>query len=271
MNRGLMRRAWCEVWPGTLILGLLLLLVEAVVAFVLAKFGAQFSREWLGIEFARNLMQAMLGTKIMDHIGPAMFQTVAWVHPVVLALAWAHALICGTRVPAGEIDRGTADVLLGLPVSRREVFFSESFVWLASGALLLAAALTGNMLGSLALPEVERPAFGRLLIVLLNFYCLYFMVGGLAWLISSCSDRRGRAMTTTFLILLVLFLLSYLVQFWQPLEKIVFLSPLQYHRPVSVLDYGTWPAGDMGVLLAAGLVLWGAAGWIFCRRDLCTV
>src|ERR1051325_1809373 len=174
--------------------------VEALLAFVLPKFGSQFSQQWLQLEFARNIMQAMLGTEIVDRIGPHMFQSMAWVHPVPLALAWAHALLCCTRVPAGEVDRGTADVLLGLPVSRWEVFFSETFVWLVSGMVILAAALLGNVIGSLGLPHEQRPEMSRLLIVLINFFCLYAAVGSFAWLISAFSDRRGRAMTFVFLV-----------------------------------------------------------------------
>ena len=107
--------------------------------------------------------------------------------------------------------------------------------------------------------------------MLINLFCLYGAVGGLAWLVSSLSDRRGRATTIVFLILLVLFLLNYLAQFWQPLEKIVFLSPLHYHRPVNVLGNGIWPWKDLGILLGAGFALWLAAGALFARRDLCTV
>src|SRR5437868_12941651 len=129
MNRGLIIRAFRELWPTTLVLGLVLLNVEAILAFVLPKFGAQMAQEWLQLDFARGIMQAMLGTEIADRIGPQMFQAMAWVHPVPLALAWAHALLCCTRVPAGEVERGTADILLGLPISRWELFFSETSVW----------------------------------------------------------------------------------------------------------------------------------------------
>jgi ABC-2 type transport system permease protein len=245
--------------------------VAAALAYVLPKYSVQMSEEWLKMEWVRNIMKAMLGADITSRLGISMFHGMAWVHPVVLALTWAHALVSCTRVPAGEIDRGTADVLLGLPVSRRDVFLSESLVWLACGAALLAAALAGNQLGGLALPPEQRPEFSRLRLVLLNLFCLYIAVGGLAWLISSLSNRRGRAMTTAFLILLALFLLNYLAQFWRPLEKFVFLSPLHYHRPVEVLAGGAWPWRDMLVLSTAGGVLWLAAGVIFSRRDLCTV
>jgi len=270
VNRGLIIRAFRESWSTTLVLAMVLMGVGAALAFVLGKFGHEFSREWMNIQFARTIMEAMLGTKFTS-VGPTIFHAVPWVHPVVLALTWAHALVSCTRVPVGEVDRGTADVLLGLPVSRRDVFISETIVWLLCGAVLLAAALAGNMIGNLVLPAGERPGLPVLLPVLLNLYCLYIAVGGLAWLLSSLSNRRGRAMTIGFLILLVLFLLNYLAQFWQPLEKFGVLSPLHYHRPVYVLGGGPWPLGDMAMLLTAGGLLWLAGGIIFARRDLCTV
>jgi ABC-type transport system involved in multi-copper enzyme maturation permease subunit len=271
VNRGLVIRAFRELWSVTLLLALLLMAVEAAIAFVLARFGAEFANEWTHVKLARTIMEAMLGTKILEGIGPAMFQAVAWVHPVVFALSWAHAMVSCSRVPAGEVDRGTADVLLGLPVSRREVFLSETFVWLVCGAGLLAAALAGNMLGSAALAPDERPPLARLLPVLLNFFCLYWAVGGLTWFVSSLSNRRGRAMTVVFLILLLLFLLNYLAQFWKPLELFVFLSPLHYLRPVSIIGDGVWPWGDMTVLAITGGLFWIAGGIVFARRDLCTV
>lgn len=271
MNRGLVIRAFRELWLTTLVLGLVLMGVEAALAFVLPKFSAQISQEWLQLDFARGIMQAMLGTEIADGIGPQMFQAMAWVHPVVLALAWGHALVCCTRVPAGEVDRGTADVLLGLPVSRWEVFLSETLVWLGCGAAMLAAALAGNLLGGLALPSEQRPPLSRILLVLLNFFCLYGAVGGLAWLVSSFSNRRSRAIAIVFLILLALFLLNYLAQFWQPLEQLLFLNPLHYHRPVNVLGSVAWPWRDLAVLTGVGGAMWLAGGVVFARRDLCTV
>src|SRR6058998_3493481 len=147
--------------------------VEAALGFVLPKFGSQMSQEWLQMDFARGIMQAMLGTELADRIGPQMFQSMAWVHPVPLALTWAHAIVSCTRIPAGEVDRGTADVLLSLPVSRWEVFISETIVWLGSGAALLAAALAGNLLGGLGLLADQRPQLSGVLIVLLNLFCLY--------------------------------------------------------------------------------------------------
>jgi ABC-type transport system involved in multi-copper enzyme maturation permease subunit len=168
-------------------------------------------------------------------------------------------------------DSGTADVLLSLPVSRWELFLSETFVWLASGVAILAGALAGNLLGGWALPPEERLPIARLLLVLLNLFCLYASVGGFAWLLSSLSNRRGRAITIAFIVLLSLFLLSYLAQFWSVVEHIVFLSPLQYHRPAAILSTGICPWLDIAILFGAAVTLWCVAGLVFAQRDLCTV
>jgi len=269
MNRGLLLRAFRESWAITLGLSLVLLGVVAALTFVLTKFGAQISHDML--DFERRILQAMLGAAVSDRIGPQMLQSIAWVHPVVLALAAAHALIFCTRVPVGEVDRGTIDVLLSLPVSRWQIFLSESFVWVVSGVTLLAAAFAGNALGSLGFPPDQRAAGWKTLLVWLNLFCLYLAMGGITWMVSSLSNRRGRAMTTVFIVFLAFFLLSYLAQFWPPLERFVFLSPLQYHRPYVVFLNGIGPWKDMAILFALGGVLWLAAGFIFSRRDLCTV
>src|SRR5437879_10650049 len=111
MNRGLIIRALRESWPTTLVLGLVLFGVEAALAFVLPKFSGQMSQEWLQMDFARGIMQAMLGAELADRIGPQMFQSMAWVHPVPLALTSTHATVSCPRGTAGIVDRGTARAL----------------------------------------------------------------------------------------------------------------------------------------------------------------
>jgi ABC-2 type transport system permease protein len=269
MNRGLLLRAFRESWVTTLGFGLALLGVEAALTFVLTKFGAQISREML--DFERRIMQAMLGAEVSGQLGPQMLQSIVWVHPVVFALLLAHAIMSCTRVPVGEVDRGTVDVLFSLPVSRWQIFLSESFIWVVSGATVLAAAFAGNALGGLAFPPEQRAEVWKMLLAVLNLFCLYFAVSGFTWLLSSLSNRRGRAMTTVFIVFLGFFLLGYLAQFWQPLERFVFLSPLQYHRPYLVFLSGIGPWKDMAILIGIGGTLWVAAGFTFSRRDLCTV
>lgn len=268
MNLGLLHRAWRELWPATLLLGLIVAAFEGILAYVLPSVQARVAGQLAQLEFFRSVVGAMLGAEIEGEIGPGVFLSICWAHPVVLAAAWAHAVVSCTRVPAGEVDRGTIDVLMGLPVSRWEVWVSETVVWLGATVVLVLAATAGHLVGSLGAPAEMRWPIGRLAIVVCNLLCLQIAVGGLTCLVSALSDRRGRAITVVFIVLLASFLLNYLAQFWKPADKVSFLSLLSYHRPYFVLQGRGWPVGDMAVLAVAGAGLWTAGGVIFSRRDL---
>jgi ABC-2 type transport system permease protein len=192
-------------------------------------------------------------------------------HPAALALIWGHAIMYCTRVPAGEVDRGTIDVLLGLPVSRWQLYLAETVVWMASGTVILLLGVAGNVLGNQVAQGSLGAEPGRLVIVNVNLLCQYLAVGGVAWLVSALSDRRGRAIGTVFAFCLGEFLLNYIAQFWSVADRLSFLSVLHYYRPLAVLRDGTWPVRDMIVLLASGAALWTAGGIVFARRDLATV
>jgi ABC-2 type transport system permease protein len=267
----MLEKAARELWPATLMCGVLLFGVEVVLAYVLPTFQTQLTEGLRQIEFVRKFLGAMLGVDASGRWDVVGFLAFTWVHPVVLALVWAHALVCCTRVPAGEIDRGTADLTLTVPVTRWGILRAETVAWLAAGLTVLALGLAGNELGSHYVAAADRPEQRRLLIVVANLFCLYLAVGGLSWFVSAASSRRGPAMIVVFLILLASFLLNFLAPFWSVAERIAFLGILDYYRPIYILRDGTVPWRDMGVLVAVAVVLWIAAGIVFNRRDVCTV
>ena len=212
-----------------------------------------------------------MGTDLGDTIGPEVLVSIAWVHPVMLAMIAAHATIFSTRLPAGEVDRGTIDVLLGLPVSRWWLYFSELVMFAATGLFILCMAVMGNRIGGLFVEPEMRAALGSVIIVIFNLFSLYFAVGALGWLVSSLSDRRGKAIGIVFGILVASFLLNFLAQFWEPADTVSFLSILDYYQPINVIRDGSWPLVDMAILLLLGSTLWVVAGMVLARRDLCTV
>ncbi len=277
MNRGIILKAVHESAGVTALLAAALMLVEAILAYVLPTFVEGLSGTLLQLEFFRTIIQAMLGTDVGEYLSPEAFSAIAWVHPVVLAIFWTHAILFCTRVPVGEIDRGTIDVLFGLPVSRFEVYASETVVFFGTGVVVVIMGLLGHRLGIMSVAAARRPGFATLLVVVANLYCLYLAVGGLAYLVSSMSNRRGRAIGIVFALLLASFLLNFLAQFWEPAKKIAFLSVLNYYQPLLVLRDaagGSWPrfpVADMLTLAIAGCVLWTAGAVCFARRDICTV
>jgi ABC-type transport system involved in multi-copper enzyme maturation permease subunit len=271
MNRGLLVKAFRESWLGTLLFGLGLIAGEAIIVFALTTFGDELTLVWARAPFVQRILSGLLGTKVAGQIGPEMLTSIAWVHPVILALTWAHAIAYCTRVPAGEVDRGTIDVLLGMPISRRQLYLNETIVWLLSGVVIVAMLAAGNRLGSMLVAKGVPFDARRMLILTANLLCLYTAVGGLAWLASCLSNRRGRAVGLVFALLLASFLLNYLAQFWSVADRLSALSFLHYYRPLAILRDALWPTRDMLILLASGFIMWLAGGLIFARRDLATL
>ncbi|MGD9723423.1 MAG: ABC transporter permease subunit [Pirellulales bacterium] len=270
MNRGVMLKAAIETWPSTLLCGLLLFAAEAALAYVIPTFQGELSESLSQMRFLQNFVGAMLGVRVANQLGPDAFAAFPWVHPVVLAIVWAHALVCCTRTPAGEVDRGTADMTMTLPVTRFDILLSESIVWMVAGAIVLAMGLAGNLFGSQYVTNAEVPPLDRTLRVLVNLYFTYLAVGGFSWLVSAGSNRRGPAMTVVFVALLASFLINFLAQFWDPADRISWLSVLYYYRPMFILRDGVLPWSDLAALGGTFAVLWGAAAVVFGRRDVVT-
>lgn len=271
MNPGLMLKALRETLLTTLLLGLGLFILEAILGYVLPTFSERLSVQWAQLPIFQTLIKAIVGADTAGGIGPEIFSSLGWVHPVALALTWAHAAVVCTRIPCGEIDRGTIDILLGLPVSRWTVLISETIVWFASSFLLIGLAFIGAALGRALVQSGIRPSLPRMAISATNLWSLYLAVGSLAWLISAASDRRGRAIGWLLLIVLTSFLVNYLAQLWDPARRVWFLSILRYHRPVEIMRTGRWPLRDIAILTATAAALWSLAGILFARRDLSTV
>jgi len=271
MNAGLWNKALREIALVTLLCAAGLAIFEGLVSYIFWTYQRELTEDLLQIEFVRDVIQSLVGGSYEGPLGPDSLRSLAWVHPLVLSIVFAHAIAVATRVPAGEIDRGVADMLFALPVPRVRIFLHEFLAMLVSGALVVGAGLLGAVVGYRFIPVAERPELAHLTMVGINLYVLGMTVAGLATLLSSASDRRGRAIGASFGFVLLFLVWSFLAQYSKGAERLLFLNILDYHRPLSVLNDGVFPARDIGVLLVCAAALWGSAGAILTRRDIATL
>jgi ABC-type transport system involved in multi-copper enzyme maturation permease subunit len=271
VNCGVLSKIIRETWLPVLLFGLAIFAFEMLLTFLLPRFEETLGQIFSSLPFMRHLFQALVGTEFGDEFSSENLRAIVWVHPTILALLWAQEIVFCTRVPAGEIDRGTIDVLLSWPVSRRKLFVCEAVAWLASGLWMVAMVGAGHLLASWIAPTDAPPALRPILIVLVNLFCVYVAVGGVAWLVSAASDRRGRAVAAVFGLVLAPFLLNFLVQFWQEAAWLEPLGLLHYYQPARIFATNAWPLFDMTVLLVAGGFSWLLALETFARRSICTL
>ena len=153
MNIGLLGKTLREVRLGTAMIALGLFGVNILLTVLIPKVEENMGRVFDRIPLAKTMLQALLGTEFGDNMTAQAMSAVLWVHPIVLALLWYHAISVSTRFPAGETERATVDFLLGLPVSRWQVYWTEVLVFISTGVVLIATGFVGHRLASPAMPR----------------------------------------------------------------------------------------------------------------------
>ena len=105
-----------------------------------------------------------------------------YVHPIAIILVSIFAIGFATSAVAGERQRGTLEVLLARPLSRRTIYVTELAAVLLFIGLVLVSASVGTAIGSAAAGVLGELAVDRLPILWLNGMLLWgtFAAIGLA-------------------------------------------------------------------------------------------
>jgi ABC-2 type transport system permease protein len=272
-NFGLVQRAVREVFFITLTYGAILASFSAMLAYVLPRVQERFMRRNFIPPALAEFRNAMFG---FDGKGSSVSDiafSLAWSHPIIIALLAAHAITICTRILAAEVERGTVDVLLALPVSRWRLFMSETAAWLLMALVVLGAIFGGSYFGAQFIKQEHHPNWGRLLIVLVNLGLVYAFISLCAMLAAVLTDRRVRAVMVVLIITVFSVLINFLYLLDSTLEftkNLRFLSVLEYYRPITTLMTGDWPLKNMGILASGCAALWIATGIVISRRDVTT-
>ncbi|MGE0481646.1 MAG: ABC transporter permease subunit [Phycisphaerae bacterium] len=268
MNLGVLRKTTRDA------LGLLLLLLAAFLFFevVFVRIINEMSRDvggdLLKLGFVRQILKLVLGGDLGENLTTTGIMTIGFASALPFAFTWTFLLTTCSRVISGEIDRGTADLLLTLPVSRTSVYLTTTFVWAAMSLPLALAPLVGIALGDWISPLRERVNFAALAPLVWNLYAFLLAIGGIAMCCSAVFVRRGAAVGWVLALLLASFMITFFAGVSPTMQKIAFLSLLEYYRPLPVARSGNVPWNHMAVLVGVFVVSGGAGLAYFRRRDI---
>jgi ABC-2 type transport system permease protein len=190
-----------------------------------------------------------------------------FIHPITLLLMGIFAVGFGTVAVAGERQRGTLEVVLARPISRRSI----SVTLFVAGALflgvLLALELASSVVATYAAGVGSELRPENVPVLWLNGWLLFvsFLAIGLATSISF--DRLAPALGITLTVVLVAYLLNVVASLWPDARWIANYSLFNYVEAKSTLE-GTIHPLDMVLLLLVTAIA-AAYAWIeFPRRDL---
>src|SRR5262249_9225006 len=137
-----------------------------------------------------------------------------------------------TRVIVGEIDRGTADLLLTLPISRTGILATVTLLWAGVGLVFCAAPWLGICVGRAFFPRAAEIDVGVLWIPTVNLYALYLAIGCLTLAVGSFMTRRGVAIGIVLGILIAMFVLNFVTALVPAARPWGALGLLNYYRPL---------------------------------------
>lgn len=188
-------------------------------------------------------------------------------HPLAIAMLGVFAVGATSTAIAGERQRGTLEVLLARPLSRRTVYATILVAALVFVGLTLVAAAAGTLIGSAIGGVLGDLALDRLPIVWLNGMLMWGAVSAIGLAASVSFDRLTPAIGITLAIVIVSYFLYVLGSLWPDAKGLEPYSLFNYLDARDILTGSIDPVAFIvpgvvaAVAVAVGLV-------VFPRRDL---
>ena len=245
---------------------------------------ALFGLSWLFVHVAHRIEAAMkeatgggpplrmlrgLGGAAMD-FSTAAIEMAFWNHPFVLLMFAVWAISRGTASVAGEIERGTMDLILSRPVTRFAYLGAQVLATLFGFILLGAALIAGNLVGTRFNSVIEPPSALLLSKPALNLLAFGLAIYGYTLFLSTVDLVRWRpnliASVATLAGFIALVIAS--IPSLEEYKWLEHLSIFKAYNPVEVVTKGetlAFNASLLGGIGAVGLILGFAC---FLRRDL---
>jgi ABC-2 type transport system permease protein len=190
-----------------------------------------------------------------------------FIHPFTLLLMGIFAVGFSTVAVAGERQRGTLEVLLARPISRRSMYVTMFVAGAIFLGILMALQLASSVVASYAAGVGSELHVANMPALWLNGWLLFLAILAIGLAASVTFDRLAPALGITLAIVLISYLLTVVASLWPDASWIASYSLFNYVKAKSTLD-GTIHPLDLALLLAVAAVAVVYAWMAFPRRDI---
>lgn len=263
MSRVLFGQLWRSQRAKLAIISLAIAAWSAVLPVIYQSFGHQ--------------MQALIDSGVIpkqltnfgggDVFSLAGAVALGYVHPIAIILVAVFAIGFATSAVAGERQRGTLEVLLARPLSRRRVYATLLVATLLFVGIILVAASLGTLAGAAAAGVLSELHVERLPLLWLNGLLLWGAIAAIGLAASVSFDRLTPALGITMAIVVVSYFLEILGSLWPDAAGLQPYSLFHYLGARDVLNGRADPGGFAILAIVAALAIaWAVVE--FPRRDL---
>jgi len=237
-----------------------------LLPIIYATFGADFRRLVESGYFADvfELFTSFAGGSVFTLNGSV---ALGFIHPIPIALAAVFAVGYPVGAIAGERQRGTLEVVLARPISRRRLYLTALAATGVFVLLVLAANGVGIVAGSVLFGVADELEPAQLLLAWANAVLLFVALGTLALAASASFDRLAPALGITLGFAIVSYAVEFLGALWPDIGWLRPWSLFHYFQPAEILAGEASPT-DALVLVGVAAAAVAYALWVFPRRDL---
>jgi ABC-type transport system involved in multi-copper enzyme maturation permease subunit len=190
-----------------------------------------------------------------------------FIHPIAIILTSVFAVGFAASAVAGERQRGTLEVALARPMSRRGLYLNLLAASFGFIAISVAALLAGSVSGATFAGVLRELRFGTLPLLWLNSVLLFGAFAAIALAASVSFDRLTPALGVTLGIVIVMYVLEVLGSLWPAAAGLQPYSLFHYLKAKAILT-GVAVTFDLIILLVVILIAMVWALVVFPRRDL---
>ncbi|MFP5342995.1 MAG: ABC transporter permease subunit [Candidatus Limnocylindria bacterium] len=190
-----------------------------------------------------------------------------FIHPITVGLGLVFSVGFAAAAVAGERQRGTLEVLMARPLSRRRVYLTMAVATALFVGLTLAALTLGALAGAALTGRVAELGPRNLPVLWLNAFLLYGAFGAISLAASVSFDRLAPAIGLPLAVVLVSYFLDVIGDLWPDAEFLQPYSLFHYLDARAALTGFADPA-NFAVLAAVIVIAAAYALIVFPRRDL---
>jgi len=215
-----------------------------------------------------KIIRTLIGGEQIDLNGAMDLLSIGYVHPLMQTIFCIWAIGRAAGAVAGEVDRGTMELLLAQPIARSRLILAHFWVDVLTVPVLCLSLWAGTCLGTLLVGEIkvkpapvkvplrvslqlpqeneeaqrQRLAVDRLAFApaLLAVAGLIFAVGGSTLWLSSASRFKWKVQGIAVLVALIQFLINLLGQMWELLGPLRPLTIFYYYQPQQMILGRPW-------------------------------
>ena len=263
MNAALLRHTWRLHRTKLAIVSSALAVWGFLLAVVYARYGSQF---------AAVLESGILPEQFSRFGGGDVFSlsgsiALGLIHPIGIILTSVFVVGFSASAVAGERQRGTLEIALARPISRRRLYLTLLAASFGFIAVCMAALLAGSVSGATFSGVAGQLAFRNLPLLWLNSVLLFGALASIALAASVSFDRLAPVMGVTLGIVITMYVLEVLGSLWPAAEVLQPYSLFHYLKAKAILT-GTPEPVDLALLSSVILMAMAWALLVFPRRDL---